>query len=63
MSNIVEKRRLLNINEVAGILGLSVKTIYNQISEGRFPIKVKKVGKAVRFDSDDVQEYLDYGKK
>jgi len=54
--------RLLSIREVAEILQISPRTIYNRVrkkAERPFPIKVKRVGKLIRFDQKDVQSYID----
>lgn len=54
--------RLLTIREVARILQISERTIYNQVRKGaerQFPIKVKRVGKLIRFAAKDVQRYID----
>ncbi len=54
--------RLLNIRDVARILGISERTIYNQVRKGaerKFPIRVKRVGKLIRFDPKDVRRYID----
>ncbi len=52
-------RMLLSVPELAGILGLRPQTIYNKISQGLFPIKHKKIGKLVRFDSRELDKFLD----
>lgn len=52
-------KRLLNINETAEYLGMAPKTIKNQLSNGRFPIRYIKLGKLVRFDLKDVEEFID----
>jgi len=54
--------RLLTVNQAAMYLGLSPRTIYNSISrkaKSRFPIKFKRIGRAIRFDQHDLDEYLD----
>ena len=55
-------RRLLSVEETAHILGISPGTIYNGVSRKSkrpFPIKAKRLGKLVKFDSRDVYEYID----
>lgn len=55
-------KRLLNINETAAYLGLSPRTIYNGIapkSRKPFPVKPKRIGKLVRFDIRDLDQYVD----
>lgn len=51
-------RGLLSVNELAEILGLSPQTIRNKMSQGLFPIKHKKIGRLVRFDSRELEKYL-----
>ncbi len=53
------KRRLIDINELSKILNLAVQTIRNQRSKGFFPIPPKKLGGALRWDSRDVEKFLD----
>jgi excisionase family DNA binding protein len=52
-------KRLLNIEETAEYLGIAPKTIKNQISNGCFPINHVKLGKLVKFDFKDVEEFVD----
>ena len=54
--------RLLTIKEVARLLQISERTIYNKVRKGaerKFPVKVKRVGKLIRFHPKDVQRYID----
>lgn len=56
------ERRLLNVEETAFYLGISPRTIYNGIapkSKRPFPIKPKRIGKLVRFDRKDLDEYVE----
>lgn len=57
------EKRLLTIEEVAGLLGISPRTIYNQVgrkAKKKFPIKAKRVlGGLVRFDPRDVWKYIE----
>jgi predicted DNA-binding transcriptional regulator AlpA len=53
------RRRLIDINELAKIVNLAVQTIRNQLSNGSFPIPPKKIGGALRWDSRDVEKFLD----
>ena len=55
-------QRLLTIKQVAKILNISPRTIYNQIhrkAKKKFPIKPKRVGNAVRFSLSDINSYID----
>ena len=55
-------KRLLSVEETAQYLGLSPRTIYNQIgrkAKKPFPIKPKRVGKLVKFDLQELEKYVD----
>ena len=55
-------KRLLSVKETAAILGISPRTIYNNIhrkAEQKFPIKPKRVGRLVKFERRDIDEYID----
>jgi excisionase family DNA binding protein len=61
MNNDISKR-LLSVGEVAQILGISPRSIYNQIhrrTKRPFPIKCKRVGRLVKFDIRDVESYIE----
>lgn len=54
--------KLLTIKEVARILQISERSIYNKVRPNSkfepFPIPVKRVGKLIRFSSRDVEDYI-----
>ena len=55
-------KRLLSVEETAEYLGLSRRTIYNQIGKKAkrpFPVKPKRIGKLVKFDIQDLDNYID----
>ncbi|MFC1580017.1 helix-turn-helix transcriptional regulator [Thermodesulfobacteriota bacterium] len=55
------QKRLLTVEETAQMLGISPRTIYNGVSpksKRPFPVKVKKVGRLVRFRIEDVEAYI-----
>jgi excisionase family DNA binding protein len=52
-------RLLLTIDDVAEAMSLSKQTIYNQLSRDVFPLRVKKVGRQVRFRTKDLLRYID----
>jgi len=55
------EKRLLSVQEAAQYLGISPKTIYNQICRkaGKsFPIKPKRVGRSVKFDIRDLEAFV-----
>ncbi len=56
-----EKDRLLKIDEVAKMLGISKSTLYKRCAPGAknpFPIKAKRVGRSVRFSESKIQQYI-----
>ena len=56
------QEKLLTIKEVAELLQISERSIYNGVrkkAERPFPIKVKRVGKLIRFHPKDVEKYID----
>lgn len=50
-----QPRPFLPIDEVASMLGLSVKTIRNQMSAKRFPLKPTRIGGRVLFRAADLE--------
>lgn len=55
-------RRLLSIEEVATLLNVSPRTIRNRLlknAKNPFPVKPKRIGKRVLFDSRMVDHYID----
>jgi predicted DNA-binding transcriptional regulator AlpA len=59
--NLIEKTRLLNVRECAEKLNISPRTIYNQIgrrSKKRFPIRPKRIGRLIKFDPRDIENYI-----
>ena len=62
IKNYQEPRMLLSIRETAKRLGIAEQTIYNGISrcsDRTFPIKPKRWGRKVLFDSRDVEEFIE----
>lgn len=62
MKNKQINKRLLSVEETAEYLGLSPRTIYNQIcrkAKRPFPLKPKRIGKLVKFDKHDIDAYID----
>ena len=60
--NPVIKKRLLNILEAAHFLGISVRTIYNQIgrkAKKKFPVKAAQIGRRILFDIRELESYVD----
>jgi excisionase family DNA binding protein len=62
IENTAIKKRLLSVEETAVFLGISVRTIYNQISrkaKKKFPIKAKRIGRRILFDIRELESYID----
>ena len=56
------KPRLLSVDQSAGYLGISPKTIRNGLgpkARDPFPVKPKRAGKRVLFDIRDLDAYID----
>jgi excisionase family DNA binding protein len=51
--------RLLTVEEAGRYLSISPRTIYNQVSGKRFPIKPLRVGRSLRFDRYDLDKYIE----
>jgi len=54
-------KRLLNVEETAVFLGISVRTIYNQTcrkAKKNFPVKPKRIGKRILFDIQDLESFV-----
>ena len=57
-----EQRQLLSVEQVANRLNLSPRTIRNRIcrkAKNPFPIKAKRLGRRVLFDSVDVRKFIE----
>ena len=55
------EKRLLSVEETAAYLGLSKRTIYNQVhrkTKNPFPVKCKRLGKLVKFDRQDLDKFI-----
>jgi excisionase family DNA binding protein len=53
------QKRFLSVAETAHYLGLSKRTIYNQLSAGTFPVRPRRYGRKVLFDLKDLERYAD----
>jgi len=51
------KRRLININELAELTGLSVHTLYTWVSMKRIPYV--KIGRLTKFDLKVIEGWID----
>ena len=57
----IKIRRLITVEEAAAYLGISPRTIYNGLGPGakrKFPIKPKRIGRAVRFDVQEIEKFI-----
>lgn len=55
-------KRLLSVEETADYLGISPRTLYNRVapkSRSPFPVKPKRIGKLVKFDINDLNQYIE----
>ena len=56
------QKRLLSVKEAAVFLGISPRTIYNGIhrkAKKPFPVPTKRIGKLVKFDIRDLEEFVE----
>jgi predicted DNA-binding transcriptional regulator AlpA len=52
------EKRLLSVRELSEYIGLSPQTIYNKINRGNFPIPYKKVFGLLKWERDEVNDFL-----
>jgi len=52
------EKRLLSVKELSEYIGLSPQTIYNKINRGNFPIPHKKVFGLLKWEREEVNEFL-----
>lgn len=52
------EKRLLSVKELSEYMGLSPQTIYNKINRGNFPIPYKKVFGLLKWEKQEVNEFL-----
>jgi len=48
-----------NVDEVAGLFGVSSKTVYREVGNGTFPIPHMRIGKQIKFAIKAVHDFLD----
>ena len=49
---------LIDIKDLVGILKIPAKTIRNKLSDGTWPLAPIRIGKALRWSTSEVDEYL-----
>ena len=57
----IQKKLLVTVEETALLLSLSPQTIRNGIalnSKHKFPIKPRRIGRAVRFSMEDIKLFI-----
>jgi predicted DNA-binding transcriptional regulator AlpA len=52
------EKRLFSVRELSEYVGLSQQTIYNKINRGNFPISYKKVFRLLKWEMEDVSDFL-----
>jgi predicted DNA-binding transcriptional regulator AlpA len=52
------EKRLLSVRELSEYIGLSPQTIYNKINRGNFPIPYKKVFGLLKWEREEVNDFL-----
>ena len=52
------EKRLLSVRELSEYVGLSPQTIYNKINRGNFPILYKKVFGLLKWEMEEVNDFL-----
>ena len=52
------EKRLLSVKELSEYIGLSPQTIYNKINRGNFPIPYKKVFGLLKWEKQEVNDFL-----
>jgi predicted DNA-binding transcriptional regulator AlpA len=66
MSNDFKGKRLLKVKATAKLLSIAPQSIYNGIgkkSKNKLPIEPIRIGKSIRFDLEDINEYIESLKK
>ena len=53
------EKRLLSVRELSEYIGLSPQTIYNKVNKGNFPIPYKKMFGLLKWEREEVNEFLD----
>ena len=52
-------KRFLNVDEAAYWLGISPRTIYNELSQGTFPVQPKRWGRKLLWDVRKLNAWAD----
>jgi excisionase family DNA binding protein len=52
------EKRLLSVKELSEYMGLSPQTIYNKINKGNSPIPHKKVFGLLKWEKEEVNDFL-----
>jgi excisionase family DNA binding protein len=52
------EKRLIGVKELSEYIGIRPQTIYNKINVGDLPIPFKRVFGRIRFEKEDVDNFL-----
>jgi len=52
------EKRFLSVRELSEYIGVSPQTIYNKINRGNFPIPYKKVFGLLKWEMEEVNDFL-----
>jgi excisionase family DNA binding protein len=53
------EKKYITAQELAKYLNYRVGTIYNKISKGELPFQIKRIGKKLLFDLNEVHKFLE----
>lgn len=59
MQKDIDSLKLLDVNKVASLLGLGVRTVWRWVASGKLPQPVIREGRIVRWRLKDLLEWLD----
>ena len=63
MTNKAQSKNLLSVKEVSKILAVHPQTIYTMCEDKKIPyLKIGESQRSIRFDPDDISEWLEDGK-
>ncbi len=58
MKNHFKDKKLLSVQELAQYLGMSEWTVRAKIRNGEFPFKAKRLGRLLKFDIREVDNFI-----
>lgn len=57
----MEAKDLMSLAEFTGLTGLSPSTVYKNKSEGRFPLRIIRLGNRLKFHRAEVIDWINSG--